>query len=183
MDKKRKLFSVEEDALLKYLVSQYGTQDFKRIASFMPQRTVRQVRERYRNFLSPGIVNGPWSAEEDALLVKKYLELGKKWTKISAFFPSRSDVNIKNRWHSLSQRSGFLNNSIENNTKTQQTNKPDSNDNANKKETKQGHSSNQKTSPEPVLPSNYERDDGENNIEISQALIESELEFSLNGWF
>ncbi|OHS95983.1 hypothetical protein TRFO_37846 [Tritrichomonas foetus] len=106
-DKKlqRKLFSIEEDAKLRFLVQQYGSKDFKKIASFMPGRTPRQVRERYKNYLSPEINNGPWSRDEDALLRQKYAELGPKWSKIADFFPSRSDINVKNRWTSIGGRS------------------------------------------------------------------------------
>ncbi|KAK8863959.1 hypothetical protein M9Y10_011653 [Tritrichomonas musculus] len=97
----RKLFSIEEDAKLRFLVSQYGNKDFKKIATFMPGRTPRQVRERYKNYLSPEVNNGPWSRDEDALLCQKYMELGPKWSKIADFFPSRSDINVKNRWTSI----------------------------------------------------------------------------------
>lgn len=100
----RKLFSIEEDAKLRFLVSQYGNKDFKRIAEMMPGRTPRQVRERYKNYLSPEINNGPWSREEDRLLRIKYLEFGPKWSKIAEFFPSRSDINIKNRWTSIGDK-------------------------------------------------------------------------------
>lgn len=120
----RKLFSIEEDAKLRFLVSQYGNKDFKKIASFMPGRTPRQVRERYKNYLSPEVNNGPWSREEDALLCKKYMELGPKWSKIADFFPSRSDINVKNRWTSIKGTQPFINcnnninNNINNNNKT-----------------------------------------------------------------
>ena len=101
----RKLFSIEEDAKLRFLVLQYGTSDFKKIASMMPGRSTRQVRERYKNYLSPEINNGPWSRDEDNLLRQKYNELGPKWSKIAEFFPSRSDINVKNRWTSIGGRS------------------------------------------------------------------------------
>lgn len=100
----RKLFSVEEDHILRCLVMQHGDKDFKKIAAFMPGRTVRQVRERYKNYLSPTINNGPWSREEDELLRLKFAEIGPKWSKIASFFPSRSEINIKNRWTSISGR-------------------------------------------------------------------------------
>lgn len=104
----RKLFSPEEDAFLKFLVMQYGTKDFKKIASFIPGRTPRQVRERYKNYLSPEINNGPWSRDEDALLKAKYEELGPKWSKIAEFFPHRSDINVKNRWTSIGYKPNKL---------------------------------------------------------------------------
>ena len=97
----RQLFSPAEDQRLRILVDQLGTASWKEIAKRMPNRTARQCRERYKNYLSPSVVNGPWTPEEDALLIEKVHELGVKWAKIVQFFTSRSDVNIKNRWKTL----------------------------------------------------------------------------------
>jgi hypothetical protein len=99
---RRRLFTVAEDSLLKMLVLQHGTHDFKTIASFMPGRTARQARERYRSYLAPEINNGPWSRAEDILLQCKFAEYGPKWAMIATFFPTRSDIAVKNRWASLS---------------------------------------------------------------------------------
>jgi len=97
----RKVFSPEEDAHLKLLVDRIGMNNWKEISRSMIDRTPRQCRERYKNYLAPQIINGPWSAEEDKLLFSKYAELGRKWSAISKFFMNRSNVNIKNRWASL----------------------------------------------------------------------------------
>lgn len=99
---RRQLFSYEEDEQLKKLVEQFGDKDWKFIARRMPGRSTRQCRERYKNYLSPEIKNGPWTKEEDELLKEKYNEYGPHWSSISKFFKSRSDVNIKNRWSALS---------------------------------------------------------------------------------
>jgi hypothetical protein len=97
----RQVFSVEEDATLGRLIQQYGFNDFKLLASYMPGRTPRQLRERYRNYLSPAVHHGPWSRGEDAQLIRRYSDFGSKWSKISAFLPFRSEVDVKNRWTSL----------------------------------------------------------------------------------
>ena len=98
----RQMFSPQEDDLLRELVREFGDQQWKLIAQRMPNRTTRQCRERYKNYLAPEIKNGPWTADEDQLLKEKYEELGPKWSTIATFFTSRSDVNIKNRWTSIS---------------------------------------------------------------------------------
>ncbi|OHS96096.1 hypothetical protein TRFO_37767 [Tritrichomonas foetus] len=98
----RQMFSPQEDETLKQLVSQYGDKDWKLIARKMPNRSTRQCRERYKNYLAPEIKNGPWTREEDELLRSKYQEFGPRWSTIATFFESRSDVNIKNRWTSIS---------------------------------------------------------------------------------
>lgn len=100
----RQTFSPEEDAYLCSLVQQFGVNSWKFIAKKMPNRTTRQCRERYKNYLSPEIKNGPWTKEEDELLKEKYKEFGPKWAQISSFFNSRSDVNIKNRWASITAK-------------------------------------------------------------------------------
>lgn len=100
----RHSFTDKEDEQLKKLVLEYGEHDWKTIAENLGTRTPRQCRERYRNYLMPGIVNGPWTVEDDMLLYQKYLEIGPHWTIISQFFPSRSEINIKNRWAALSNK-------------------------------------------------------------------------------
>ena len=99
----RKMFTPQEDAIIVLLVKQYGKKNWKLIAQSLPNRTTRQVRERFRNYLSPELINGPWTKEEDDRLKKLYKEIGPKWSQISTYFKNRSDVNIKNRWSSISK--------------------------------------------------------------------------------
>lgn len=100
----RHSFTYKEDEQLKKLVLEYGEHDWKTIADNLGTRTPRQCRERYKNYLMPGIVNGPWTVDEDMLLYSKFHEIGPHWTIISQFFPSRSEINIKNRWAALSNK-------------------------------------------------------------------------------
>lgn len=99
----RKMFSPHEDAIIVTLASQQEKKDWKYIASCLPGRTARQVRERFRNHLSPGLENGPWTREEDDLLRRLFKEYGSKWSLISSYFKSRSDTNVKNRWNSIAK--------------------------------------------------------------------------------
>jgi hypothetical protein len=80
------------------LVAQHGTDRWDRIASGMEGRTSRQCRERWKSFLAPGHVNGPWSELEDNLLLALYKQHGPRWAFITRFFNGRSDYNVKNRW-------------------------------------------------------------------------------------
>ena len=94
----RHKFSQEEDDLLRKLVNEHGTTNWRFIAESIPGRSARQCRDRWKNYLMPGIAKGPWSPEEDALLEEKYKEMGPQWSRIAKFFPNRTDINIKNRW-------------------------------------------------------------------------------------
>jgi hypothetical protein len=73
------------------------------IGQLMGNRTARQCRERYHNYLSPAVKLSPWSCEEDQLLLEKYRELGPKWSQMTAFFENRTAVSLKNHYAKLSQ--------------------------------------------------------------------------------
>ena len=94
-------FTQNEDLKLLELVKLYGDTDWFIIASHMKNRNVRQCRERWCNYLSPFVSNGPWTPEDDLFLCQKVEEFGTKWTKIAPFFKARTDINVKNRWMTL----------------------------------------------------------------------------------
>ena len=97
-------FTPEEDEELVRLVSIYGTSSWVKIASFIKGRNNRQCRERWTNYLSPGINKANWTHDEDNLLLQKVNEIGKQWVKISEFFPGRTDQMMKNRYHKLTHK-------------------------------------------------------------------------------
>jgi hypothetical protein len=94
-----------EDARLLELVGLFGETDWTSIANQMPDRTARQCRERWFYFLTPSIINGPWSADEDTLLLQKFAEFGSHWKTLTQFFPGRTEINIKNHYAALIRRS------------------------------------------------------------------------------
>jgi hypothetical protein len=100
----RQKFSVQEDELLRDLVAELGTNSWGEVAVRLGTRSARQCRERFKNYLSPNLRNGQWTEEEDKLLSEKFAEFGAKWSLIVSFFPSRSEVNLKNRWTQLTNR-------------------------------------------------------------------------------
>jgi hypothetical protein len=97
---KRK-FTPEEDNFLAYLVRLHGPNNWRAVASQMRGRTVRQCRERWKYYLEPSINKGDWTEAEDQLLVVKYHEIGPKWAQIAAFFASRTDIDLKNRFQRI----------------------------------------------------------------------------------
>jgi hypothetical protein len=101
----RKLkFTTAEDSQLVDLVRQWGDSDWSAIACSLPGRNPRQCRERWRHYLSPNVLLAPFSAREDALLLQKFEEFGRKWKAIAAFFPGRTDIALKNRYLLLVRR-------------------------------------------------------------------------------
>ena len=109
----RSTFTQEEDRKLKELVKEYGENSWSLIATQMPNRTTRQCRERYRHYLSPSIINGKWTPEDDKLLMSKYNELGPRWVSIAKFFQSRTDINVKNRWIVLMRKNATMHFSVQ----------------------------------------------------------------------
>ena len=101
---KRK-FTQEEDRVILEMVKQYGIRVWKQISERLGSRTPRQCRERWKNYLSPGIDSSPWTHDEDAILEKMVRQLGPKWSIIRDSLPGRTDVNIKNRYALIQRRS------------------------------------------------------------------------------
>lgn len=94
-------FTPEEDLKLTQLIEELGTRDWETIADEMGHRTARQCRERWNNYLSPNSNTGPWSEDEDKLLIDSIEKFGTKWTKISQFFPNRTANIVRNRYKQL----------------------------------------------------------------------------------
>ena len=114
----RRKFTEEEDQFLSQLVAEMGPRKWEKIAKRMPNRTARQCRDRYSNYLIPGFFNGEWSKEEDELLYRKYKEYGPKWAIIKEFFKNRSPNAIKNRWNYFVSRADIHQDEDEDNSET-----------------------------------------------------------------
>lgn len=103
----RVLFTTAEDENLRRLVQLMKPTDWGEIAKRMPGRTSRQCRERYKNYLDPGVQNTKWTPEEDLLLFKLQKDFGHNWSMMKQFIPNRSSSNIKNRWSCLTTHTKF----------------------------------------------------------------------------
>lgn len=62
----------DEDKQLISLVSNFGPQNWTRIAEFIPHRSGKQCRERWHNHLNPNINKQKWSLEEDRILIEAH---------------------------------------------------------------------------------------------------------------
>lgn len=99
----RKLFTFEEDSKLMILVEKYNN-NWKKIASEMKDRSVRQCKERYFHYLSPDIKRDVWTNEEDLLLLSSVEKHGKKWKALEYIFDGRTEIDIRNRFNVLTRR-------------------------------------------------------------------------------
>ena len=97
-------FSVSEDTKLVKLVGKSNKVDWTRIAKRMKNKTPRQCRERWNNYLNPNLKQGEWSQEEDELLMRKYIEIGAHWNTLAKCFDGRSANNVRNRYLTLERR-------------------------------------------------------------------------------
>lgn len=67
---------------------------------FSDTRTDVQCLHRWQKVLNPDLVKGPWTAEEDAKIVKLVMELGpKRWSKIASELPGRIGKQCRERWY------------------------------------------------------------------------------------
>jgi len=95
----RRKFTHEEDERLRSLVEGFGTSHWESISQFMPNRTARQCRDRYKNYLLDSIIVAPWQPEEDEIIRLKFGEVGPRWVEIAKCLTGRSGNHVKNRWH------------------------------------------------------------------------------------
>ncbi|NWW06599.1 SNPC4 protein, partial [Oreocharis arfaki] len=101
-DLKRKEWTKDEDQMLLELVQEMRVGShipYKKIAYYMEGRDSAQLIYRWMKSVDPSLKKGPWTPEEDAMLmaaVKKYGE--KDWYKIRTEVPGRSDAQCRDRY-------------------------------------------------------------------------------------
>ena len=64
-------------------------------------RSGKQCRERWVNFLNPEIKKDPFSLQEDILILEKRITIGNKWSEIIKEMPGRTENNVKNRFNMM----------------------------------------------------------------------------------
>ena len=98
--KKGRKWNATDDRMLICLVQQFGG-NWKEIAFRFPGKTQKQVKERWINQLDPQIADIPWTFEDDMLLVFCVRRFGRSWCRITQEMPGRSELMLKNRFHSF----------------------------------------------------------------------------------
>ena len=102
---KKGKWSKEEDERLCQIVSKYDrkterTWDLASEAMGFTRNSI-QCRERWTNYVDPSLRLGPWTAEEDALLLRLHGEFGNAWKKFTSILTGRSSLHIKRRYTKL----------------------------------------------------------------------------------
>ena len=97
---KKGQWSSGEDKLLLEWVKKNGTKDWEACGRFVQGRKGKQCREHWNNCLSPGLVKGEWTEEEDFLIMFFYEKCNGSWKKIIPLFNGRIENDIKNRFYS-----------------------------------------------------------------------------------
>mmetsp|Transcript_5518 Transcript_5518/g.10368 ORF Transcript_5518/g.10368 Transcript_5518/m.10368 type:complete len:510 (+) Transcript_5518:274-1803(+) len=99
----------EEDELLRRSVELNGEKNWKRISESVPGRNHTQCLQRWSKVLAPGIKKGPWSPEEDQILLDLALQQieeckrqGKPekilWGTVRHSIPGRTAKQCRERW-------------------------------------------------------------------------------------
>lgn len=101
-------FLEDEDQRIIQFVAEHGENKWSEIIRVLPNRTMKQCRERWINHLNPSVKKDSWSSEEDIRIFELYKRLGGRWSRIARSMPGRSDNSVKNRFNSsISKRIEF----------------------------------------------------------------------------
>ncbi|KDN52548.1 hypothetical protein K437DRAFT_210979, partial [Tilletiaria anomala UBC 951] len=101
-------WSQTEDETLQHLVDELGPEKWVAIAQRLGTRSGKQCRERWHNHINPDIRKGPFTPEEDSLILRLFTDVGSKWAYIAKYMPGRTDNAIKNHYNTVLVRRAKL---------------------------------------------------------------------------
>ena len=106
----RKTWTKQEDAKILKVIREMKLSSEERIpyrviAKHFPDRTSKQIRERYLNKLDSQILKPEFTDLEDRAIIEYYLQNGPKWKHLSGVLKGRTPTSLKNRFNTkLKQR-------------------------------------------------------------------------------
>ncbi|XP_010519901.1 PREDICTED: myb-related protein 3R-1 [Tarenaya hassleriana] len=93
-------WTAEEDEILRTAVERFKGKNWKKIAECFKDRTDVQCLHRWQKVLNPELVKGPWTKEEDDMIIQLVHKYGpKKWSTIARYLPGRIGKQCRERWH------------------------------------------------------------------------------------
>ncbi|KAL9245345.1 hypothetical protein vseg_019008 [Gypsophila vaccaria] len=97
---KKGSWSSEEDEILRNYINLHGHGNWRSLPKNAGlQRCGKSCRLRWTNYLRPDIKRGPFTLEDEKLVMQLHAILGNRWAAISAQLPGRTDNEIKNLWN------------------------------------------------------------------------------------
>ena len=92
----------DEDNYLRAAINEYGEKQWRLISEKVPGRSPIQCLHRWSKILKPGLVKGPWSAQED-LALRNWVESQgpTKWSHCSKHIEGRSGKQCRERWFNI----------------------------------------------------------------------------------
>lgn len=89
-----------EDKKLLELIKENGEPNWTLIATHFPDKTPRQVVERWEKAVNPVLINGSWTRDEDEKIIDWVKSHGAtSWTKLAEQLSGRIGKQCRERWH------------------------------------------------------------------------------------
>ncbi|CAK8560844.1 unnamed protein product [Lathyrus sativus] len=90
----------EEDEILKDHIKKHGEGNWKAVQKESGlARCGKSCRLRWLNHLRPEVKKGPFTAEEERIIIECHFLKGNKWAYMTTLLPRRTDNEIKNFWY------------------------------------------------------------------------------------
>lgn len=98
--KRSSMWTAEQDTALVEAVKKNDAKNWKLIAEAVGgTKSHIQCLHRWQKVLDPSLVKGPWTEEEDQVIVREVKTHGaKKWSKIAGALPGRTGKQCRERW-------------------------------------------------------------------------------------